>query len=240
MDLHVEPVGVSFGRIRTQWECDYQPATLYGHSKVETERIVRRSDGGGITWSLVRPTTIWGPGMNAHYLRFFRMIQTGRYFHVGGGPRFKSYGYVGNTAWQYLRLAKGTGGCRPPSNVLSRRLRTDLAGGVGRRLQGGGPCSDDSNLAPVGCPGRGPGGRDWLNSIGLRRFPFNSFRLANVLAEYVVELGPTRAVCGELPFTMHAGSRRRPAGSNRCGPRRSVPASGMSGESVNTHHRSTV
>jgi GlcNAc-P-P-Und epimerase len=183
---------------------DYHPATLYGESKVETERIVRRSDGGGITWSLARPTTIWGPGMNPHYLRFFRMIQSGRYFHVGGGPRFKSYGYVGNTAWQYLRLAEA------PAAAVHRRTFY-LADYEPISLE----AWADAFRAAVGAPtirtlplwAARAAARlgDGLNFIGLRRFPFNSFRLANVLAEYVVELEPTRAVCGELPFTMHAG-----------------------------------
>ena len=76
---------------------DYAPSTLYGESKVETERIWRGADGAGREWALVRPTTIWGPGMNPHYLRFFRMVRDGRYFHVGRGPTRKSYGYVRNT-----------------------------------------------------------------------------------------------------------------------------------------------
>src|SRR5690606_18593907 len=49
---------------------DYQPTTIYGHSKVETERRWKAGDGAGRTWCLVRPTTIWGPGMNPHYLTF--------------------------------------------------------------------------------------------------------------------------------------------------------------------------
>jgi nucleoside-diphosphate-sugar epimerase len=183
---------------------DYYPATLYGESKVETERIVRRSDGGGITWSIVRPTTIWGPGMNAHYVRFFRMIQAGYYFHVGGGPRFKSYGYVGNTAWQYLRLAEA------PAAAVHRRTFY-LADYEPISLE----AWADSLGAAVGAPGirtlplwaarAGARVGDWLNFLGLRRVPFNSFRLANVLAEYIVDLEPTKAVCGKLPFTMHAG-----------------------------------
>src|SRR6266849_2379062 len=82
---------------------DYQPTTLYGQSKVRTEQIWRRDDGAGIEWCVVRPTTIWGPWMNAHYLRFFRMIRDGRYVHIGRGPKLKSYGYVGNTITQYIR-----------------------------------------------------------------------------------------------------------------------------------------
>ena len=40
---------------------DYNPLTLYGESKVQTERTVRAADGGGAEWCIVRPTTVWGP-----------------------------------------------------------------------------------------------------------------------------------------------------------------------------------
>jgi len=187
-----------------QGDEDYHPATLYGESKVETERIVRRSDGAGVVWCLVRPTTIWGPGMNPHYIRFFQMIRTGRYFHISGGPRFKSYGYVGNTVWQYIRLAEA------PAAAVHRRTFY-LADYDPISLEGWA----DAFGAAIGAPtirtlplwAARAAARlgDWLNFVGFRRFPFNSFRLANVLAQYVVELESTRAVCGELPFTMEAG-----------------------------------
>ena len=42
--------------------------------------------------------------MSPHYQRFLRMIQRGHYFHVGNNPLWKSYGYIDNTTFQYLRL----------------------------------------------------------------------------------------------------------------------------------------
>ena len=61
-------------------DTDYTADTLYGQSKVRTEQIVREQDGAGREWCLARPTTVWGPGMSAHYQRFLRMIQRGHYF----------------------------------------------------------------------------------------------------------------------------------------------------------------
>jgi hypothetical protein len=46
---------------------------------------------------------------------------------------------------------------------------------------------------------------DVANAAGFRRFPFNSFRLNNVLTQYRFDLEPTRAVCGELPYSMEQG-----------------------------------
>ena len=85
-------------------DTDYTADTLYGKSKVRTEQIVRSANGGGREWCLARPTTVWGPGMSAHYQRFLRMIERGHYFHVGHGPLWKSYSYIDNIAFQYWRL----------------------------------------------------------------------------------------------------------------------------------------
>ena len=87
-------------------DTDYTADTLYGRSKVRTEQIVRQEDGAEREWCLVRPTTVWGPGMSAHYQRFLRMIQQGYYFHVGNSPLWKSYSYVENIAFQYWRLLR--------------------------------------------------------------------------------------------------------------------------------------
>jgi nucleoside-diphosphate-sugar epimerase len=65
---------------------DYAPTTHYGESKVQTEKIVRAADGGGVEWCIARPTTIWGPRMKPHYQTFLNMVRRGLYFHVGREP----------------------------------------------------------------------------------------------------------------------------------------------------------
>jgi GlcNAc-P-P-Und epimerase len=185
---------------------DYCPSTLYGESKVETERIWREADGGGAQWVIVRPTTIWGPHMNPHYLRFFSMIRDGRYFHVAGGPRFKSYGYVGNTVRQYEALVS------VDASEMARRVlyfadyqpisieawaeafRAEFQAPPIRTL----PLPVLKFAAACG---------DAVNAIGFRRFPLNSFRLNNVIVEYRVDISQTEAVCGELPYSMEQGVR---------------------------------
>jgi nucleoside-diphosphate-sugar epimerase len=189
---------------RASGDEDYRPSTLYGESKVRTEQLWRGNDGGGTEWCLVRPTTIWGPRMNPHYLRFFEMVRDGRYRHIGRRLTFKFYGYVGNTVWQYIRLLEA------PTAAIQRRVfyladyepvtleawadafQAELAARPIRRL----PLSLARAAATVG---------DLVNLIGFKRFPFNSFRLNNVLTPNQVDVGSTRAVCGELPYTMQAG-----------------------------------
>jgi nucleoside-diphosphate-sugar epimerase len=183
---------------------DYRPSTLYGESKVRTEQIWRQDGGAGAEWCLVRPTTIWGPRMNPHYLRFFQMIRDGRYFHVGGGPRRKSYGYVGNTVAQYLALLDA------PAEAIHERvfyladyepIGLEAWAEAFRAALGAPPI----RTLPLPLARLAAGIGDLVNLAGFRRFPFNSFRLNNVLTAYRVDLSSTRAVCGELPFTMQDG-----------------------------------
>lgn len=183
---------------------DYCPTTLYGRSKVRTEEIWREADGAGTEWCITRPTTIWGPGMNPHYLTFFRMVRDGRYFHVGKGDWKKSYGYIGNTVHQYLKLLGA-----PREEIQGRvfyladyeplslgewaeKFRIALGGPPIRRI----PLALARTGAAVG---------DLANAVGMRRFPLNSFRLKNVITEYQFDLSATRRVCGALPFTLDDG-----------------------------------
>ncbi len=186
---------------------DYQPNTVYGRSKVRTEQIWRSTDGAGTEWCIVRPTTIWGPHMNPHYLRMFRMLRNGRYFHVGRGPTYKSYGYVENAIHQYLALLAApaprvhrrtvyVADYQPtPLEEWTEAFRRELEGPPIRTL----PLPVARGAARVG---------DLLNLVGLRRYPFNSFRLRNVITPYTVDLRDTEAVCGPLPFTLLEGVRR--------------------------------
>jgi nucleoside-diphosphate-sugar epimerase len=185
-------------------DTDYQPSTPYGASKVRTEQIWRAADGAGTTWSLVRPTTIWGPRMNPHYLRFFRMIREGRYVHVSGGPHLKSYGYVGNTVFQYQRLLEA------PADRVHRRtfyaadyepLNLEAWAERFRGELGAPPIRTIPRMVAA------TGGRvgDVLVRLGWRTFPFTTFRLTNVVTSYLVDLAATREVCGELPFSQDDG-----------------------------------
>jgi GlcNAc-P-P-Und epimerase len=187
-------------------ETDYAPSTLYGESKVWTERIVRESDGGGATWCLVRPTTIWGPGMSAHYQRFLRMIAKGRYVHVGTSPLRKSYGYVGNVVHQIERLlAAPAGEIRGKTLYLADEpplsLR-DWADALQREM--GAP---PIRTIPIGLARLAARAGDVVNGLGFRRFPFNSFRLGNLLTEYRFDLSETMRICGPSPVTMAEGVR---------------------------------
>ena len=59
-------------------EDDYCPTTLYGTSKVIGEQIIRSVDEFGASWTIVRPTSIWGPWFGEPYRDFFDVIKNDR------------------------------------------------------------------------------------------------------------------------------------------------------------------
>lgn len=187
-------------------DTDYCPHNLYGQSKVLTEKIVREHASELGEWCLTRPTTIWGPGMSAHYQSMLRFIEKGRYFHCGGGALFKSYGYIENAAWQYFRLANaGDGEINGKTfyiadyEPLSLRAYADnLAKELGAPKIPTYPLPVVRGLAYLG---------DALNRLGWRAFPFNSFRLHNILTEYVFDTTELERICGPLPVRNVDGVR---------------------------------
>ena len=185
-------------------DTDYCPSTVYGESKVRTEQIVREEDGGGVTWCLTRPTTVWGPYMKRHYQSVLRHIQRGTYFHAGDGALRKSYSFAGNIAYQNRQLLLA-----PAEDVhgktffladyepLSLRAYTNrLQELLGARSIPTLPLPAARALARAG---------DLVNAAGWASFPFNSFRLNNIRTEYVIDLSETEAVCGSLPYGFDEG-----------------------------------
>jgi nucleoside-diphosphate-sugar epimerase len=188
-------------------DSDYCPNNLYGKSKALAEQIVRNTELPGVTWSLLRPTTIWGEGMSEHYQSFIRMVKGGKYFHVGKNLLHKSYGYVGNTIYQYMRFIES------PAEIIHGRtfyiadyqplsLRK-WVDSLAKELNANRVCSIPESLAwSVAYVG------DFLNKVGFKRFPLNSFRLQNILTEYVFDLKSTENVCGPLPYSVEQGIYR--------------------------------
>jgi nucleoside-diphosphate-sugar epimerase len=183
---------------------EYNPDTLYGQSKVMTEQIVRSQDGADREWCIVRPTTVWGPGMSAHYRRFLRAIEGGYYFHVGYAPLRKSYSYISNIAYQYGRLLEASySQIHGKTFYLADYEPIDLIAwsdafqhGLGAR-----PIRHIPRTLAIALARGG----DLANVLGVKRFPFNSFRLRNILTQYQFDLEPTRVVCGPLPIDMITG-----------------------------------
>lgn len=84
-------------------DTDYAPHTIYGESKVISEKVLRE-DRFHFNWCIIRPTNIWGPWHLRYPHEFWKVLREGKYFHPGKKPVVRSYGYVGNVCWQIMEL----------------------------------------------------------------------------------------------------------------------------------------
>jgi GlcNAc-P-P-Und epimerase len=188
-------------------DTDYCPVNPYGESKVLVENIVRENMPKTITWCLLRPTTIWGEGMSTHYQRFLGHLQAGRYFHLGKGPLFKSYGYIGNTVFQIMKFMNTESErIQGKTFYVSDYERLSLTKWIDQLAEALGSAPPRS-VPVVVARILGVGG-DILNGMGLKTFPLNSFRVRNILTEYTFDMTETEKICGALPFTIAEGVSR--------------------------------
>jgi len=81
----------------------YNANTSYGSSKVIGEILVKNGVKNK-EWVIVRPSTVWGPGMSNHYLSFIRFIDKGLYFNVTNKNVYKSFSYIENTCFQIRHI----------------------------------------------------------------------------------------------------------------------------------------
>lgn len=179
-------------------DTDFDPDTSYGESKVVGERIVRGLDGGGVEWSILRPTTVWGPGMSDHYLTLLKYLDQRKYFHAGSGFTPKSYAYIENSVAQIEALMLASVGdvhrqtfyIADYEPIDMRAWCDALSASLGQRAVPTLPLFAAKGLARVG---------DGLNATIAPSFKFNSFRLRNILTSYVFDNRNLQAITGPLP-----------------------------------------
>lgn len=188
-------------------DTDYMPTTAYGMSKVEGEKIVRNREGLNFTWSIIRPISVWGPYMIEPYINFFRAVSQGWYFHIGDGHYKRSMGYVENIAHEIHSILLAPEekvdrktfyvGDPEPTDLydFAEMVKKELGAPKIRRL----PYSMAKSLALVG---------DLLKFFGWHGVPLSSFRLTNIMTEYVFDLSPIMEVSEKLPYTIDKGIER--------------------------------
>ena len=184
---------------------DYCPHTAYGHSKQVGEQLVRQQAGDAFCWTLVRPTSIWGPWFSVPYRGFFDTVRKGFYVHPKGYEIRRSYGFVLNTVVQISRLLESAedGTVHGKAFYVADYEPTDplhwaqtIADRFGVR---------QVRRVPVAAMRLGARVGDLLKSAGMGNPPLSSFRLNNLLTNAVFDLEPTRQVAGDLPYTLEQG-----------------------------------
>lgn len=176
-------------------EIDYCPHTLYGESKIEGEKIVRRARHN-YEWLIIRPTSIWGPWFGEPYDQFFKLVMGKKYFHLGDKICTKTYGYIDNAIYQIQQLLLAERslvqekmfyiGDYAPYNV--QEWADEIASICNYRIRTV-PYSFFKAMAVFG---------DLLKMVGIK-FPMTSFRLHNMTTDNIQNLEPTKLIIPELP-----------------------------------------
>ena len=163
---------------------DYAPNSLYGQSKVLTEQIVKEYN---INWTIVRPTSIWGPWFAAPYRNFFELVMKGFYFNISNKySSTKTYGFVDNTCKQILSLLLNNNECVNHNYFYLGDIKsiniTDWANSIRRLNSQSKPITLPKYLlkfaAKIG---------DLLKDVfRLHSFPMNSFRYKNMTNNNII------------------------------------------------------
>jgi len=186
---------------------DYKASTTYGLSKARGEELVREASPAVGTWTILRPTGIWGPWFGVPYRDFFKTIQSGLYVHPGRGTVRKSYGYVENTIYQIERLIE-----QPAADIHAQTfLLADypavsvrewaelIQQKLGARRIRSVPIPLLRAAGTIG---------DIVQRIGLGHSPLTSFRVNNMVTDMVYDTSPLEAIVGQLPFSPEEGVDR--------------------------------
>jgi len=191
------------GHIPTDDE-DYEPHTVYGQSKVITEKLTRQANPE-CTWTIIRPTNVWGPWHMRHRRELLRVLKKGFYLYPGKKTVIKSCGYVKNVVYYILRILeipKETVngktfyiGDEPIDqfewvNSMSRQLRGRNVYIVPRWIMHG--------MALVG---------DVITVVRGCKFLINSDRYKNMTTDYLIPMKKTFDVLGKGPHTLEEGVR---------------------------------
>jgi nucleoside-diphosphate-sugar epimerase len=182
---------------------DFRPHTIYGQSKVLSEKAIRAAELQ-CTWTIIRPTNIWGKWHPRYPFEFWRVVKDGRYVHPGGERVVRCYGYVGNVVHQIqtiLAARPATVHHRvfyvgdPPIDLFewANAFSLELTGSEVRVV----PRLILMALAKVG---------DAVNAIG-GKFPIFSSRYRSMTESYITPMQPTFEALGQPPISLSEGVR---------------------------------
>ena len=183
---------------------DYKPHTIYGESKVITEKLIKEH-ASKYTWCLIRPTSIWGPYFGEPYNLFFKIVLSGKYFHLGNRACKKTYGFIENFVYQLISLLEAPSetihgnvyylGDYEPYDISEWANEIGWKGGITIPTI---PFFIFRIAAIFG---------DILKIIGLK-FPMTSFRLQNMTTDNVHDLSLIRQLAPNLPVSRIEGTIR--------------------------------
>jgi nucleoside-diphosphate-sugar epimerase len=186
-------------------DLDYCPSTVYGESKVVGEKLLQKMPDAHFSWSIVRPTSLWGPWFSSPYKGFFDLIAKQLYFHPRGVEVQRNYGFVLNAVHQIMRIAdystqsqvhKKTFYIADYEPISIYAWAKDISSEFN---------VNSPKIFPLFLFELGAKFGDFLKLIGIKNPHLTSFRLKNMMTNAIYDLGPTMRIAGQSPFTIKEG-----------------------------------
>ncbi len=185
-------------------DLDFRPHTVYGESKVIGEQLVRKAELA-CTWTIIRPTNLWGPWHPRYPREFWRVLKRGLYVHPGRSPVIRCYGYVENIVDQIVKIISA------PPEIVDRRVFyvgdqplnvLDWANAFSRALRGREvrivPRALFRGIAVAG---------DLANRFGVK-IPITSSRFQTMTVDYLAPMAPTFEALGHPRISLSEGVER--------------------------------
>jgi nucleoside-diphosphate-sugar epimerase len=184
-----------------KYDLDYKPFTLYGVSKVVTEKYTREA-GLECTWTIIRPQTIWGPWSLRYRDVMFKVMRKGLYFHPSKKNVFRAYGYVKNVVWQIQQILQA-----PQEKVHQQVFYVgdkainllDWVQCISNELTG-----KPARIIPTACVKGLALTGDILKNFKIS-FPITSTRFNSMTQDYLTPIDKTYHYLGQPPYTMQDG-----------------------------------
>jgi nucleoside-diphosphate-sugar epimerase len=185
-------------------DLDFRPHTVYGESKVIGEQMVRKADLA-CTWTIIRPTNIWGPWHSRYPREFWRVLKRGLYLHPGDIPVVRSYGYVENIVDQVVKIVTA------PPTVVDRRVfylgdppleLLDWVNAFSRALRG-----RDVRIVPRALFRGIVAAGDLANLFGVA-IPITSSRFQSMTEDYLTPMASTFEALGHPRISLLEGVER--------------------------------
>jgi len=162
-------------------EFDVAPPNPYGRSKLLGESYLRQHTSD-IAWTILRPTSVWGPWFGLKYQGLFSTIFRGTYRHFSDCTIQKRWSYVGNLINVLLTVATDVRYChrtfyiadREPYNLIEYANQISLLSGS-KQIRSW-PLSWFKLASRIG---------DLLQSLNIHS-PIHSYRLTNMLSNMAI------------------------------------------------------
>lgn len=187
-------------------ELDFCPTTLYGESKVIGEKLVRDKIRTDIEWSILRPTSIWGPWFDVPYRIFFDTVRSGVFMMPMRLKVYRSYGFVLNSVEQIMVLVNT---CNKDMlyrvHYLADHEPIELSDWASTIIEYSG--RGNFYRVPMFFLSLAAAAGDFLKALGVKSPPLTTFRLRNMTTDALYDVESWRQAGLKQKYSMSQGVR---------------------------------